>query len=291
MGQCIMGGTCLIGVPLHRHLRGHHSRGDREWLPVVPRVKPQQGMQPSPCPVGLEQPGVGLLPQFPLAGADGCLGSPLTPRAGGCWPWAPLALMMTDVGQPGEKRDHSGAEPAVPPGRVRIWPLCGSNVAPSMVVPCRWSRASLMPLAPCSQRSTKRGPRGGFSLPDVCSPPGTPQAVSQWAEVRGRRGPAPAGADDASLPHLWWHGSPCLHQLGWGCCSCWPPAPLAEQLLGGPKSPLPGWPKCPPGWPKSPQDGQNLPEFFWVERSVVFACCRSSLPSGKAEWRLRMQWI
>lgn len=185
----------------------------------------------------------------------------------GSWPWAPLALMMTDVSQPGEKRDHSRAEP---PGRVRIWPLCGSNVAPSMVVPCRWSRASLMPLAPCSQRSTKRGPRGSFSLPDVCSPPGTPQAVSQWAEVWGRCGPAPAGAGDASLLHLWWHGSPCLHQLGWGCCSCWPPAPLAEQLLGGPKSPPPQVAKIPPRMAKISPRWPKSPDFFWVERSVVF---------------------
>lgn len=82
------------------------------------------------------------MPQFPLAEgsvplptprADGCLGYPLTPRAGRRWPWAMLALAPADVVQPGEKTDCFGAELAVPPRRD----TCphGSNVAPRAVVP------------------------------------------------------------------------------------------------------------------------------------------------------------
>lgn len=255
------GGTHPIGVPLRRRPSERAQRGGRRQraAPRCPWGEAPPGCAATPCPVRLGQPGVSLLPQFPLAEAgiplpapraDGCLGSPLTPRARGHWLWAPLALMPTEVVQPGEKRDHSGAELAAPPRRVRIWPLHDSNVTPSVAVPCRWSRASRTPLAPCSQRGTKRGPWGGFSLPDVRSPPGTPQAVSRRAEVSGRRSPAGAGAGDSSLPYLWWHGSPCLYQPGWRCCSCWPPAPLAEHLLGGPKSPWVA--KIPPRWPKSP---------------------------------------
>lgn len=120
--------------------------------------------------------------------------------------------------------------------------LRGSNVAPSTATPCRWHRASRTSPAPSSQQ----GMKGGFSLHDVHNPPGTPQAVSQWAELRGDAGQRVLGPA-TRLPHLWWYGPPRFHQPRWGCCSRRPPAPLAEHLLGG---------------PTSPQDGQNPPRFF-----------------------------
>lgn len=81
--------------------------------------------------MGIGQPGVGLLPQFPFAErgiplptprADGGPEAPLTPRVGGRWPWGTLALMLADVVQPEEKRDHFRAKPAAPPRRdILAW--------------------------------------------------------------------------------------------------------------------------------------------------------------------------
>lgn len=133
-GQRIAGGTWSIRypsvtVPLRWHWGGQRAAPCCPWSEA-------SGCAASPCPLGLRQPSTGFLPQFPLAAGgvslptDRCLGAR-----------ALLALMPEGVVQTGEKRDHSEAEPAVPPRKVGIWPLQGLNAAPRVAVPYRWSGA------------------------------------------------------------------------------------------------------------------------------------------------------